>query len=79
MEDLFTDSVSNDLLRFLIKYYRDEFRNLIERLEGADSESRGPNWLEAALCDWASVRMQTLWRTVDGICHAPCAASSRSG
>ncbi|CAE7879948.1 FKS1, partial [Symbiodinium sp. KB8] len=68
--DLFSDSVSNDLLRFLIKYYRDEFRNLIERLEGADSESRGPNWLEAALCEWASLRMQTLWRTVDGICHA---------
>eukprot|EP00439_Symbiodinium_sp_Y106_P025812 s174_g3.t1 len=66
-QDLFSDSVSNDLLRFLIKYYRDEFRNLIERLEGADSESRGPNWLEAALCEWASLRMQTLWRTVDGI------------
>lgn len=67
-KDLFSDGetkVSNDLLRFLIKYYRDEFRNFIERLEQEDCSS-----LEDALCTWASLRMQTLWRTVDGICGA---------
>ena len=43
----------------------DEFRNFIERLEQEDCSS-----LEEALCTWASLRMQTLWRTVDGICGA---------
>ena len=43
----------------------DEFRNFIERLEQDDAPS-----LEEALCTWASLRMQTLWRTVDGICGA---------
>ncbi|CAK9088745.1 unnamed protein product [Durusdinium trenchii] len=68
-KDLFSDGVSNDLLRFLIKYYRDEFRNFIERLEANDL-AFGSHGLEAALCEWASLRMQTLWRTVDGICGA---------
>ncbi|CAJ1402016.1 unnamed protein product [Effrenium voratum] len=68
-EDLFTDSVSNDLLRFLIKYYRDEFRNLIERLENSE-DCQVRHRLEASLFEWASLRMQTLWRTVDGICRA---------
>ena len=45
----------------------DEFRNFIERLELQSEEE--PN-LEDALCTWASLRMQTLWRTVDGICGA---------
>eukprot|EP00434_Breviolum_minutum_P030560 symbB.v1.2.027025.t1/scaffold2740.1/size71859/2 len=72
-KDLFSDGVSNDLLRFLIKYYRDEFRNFIERLESRAEDgtpSSGPGSLEDALCEWASMRMQTLWRTVDGICSA---------
>eukprot|EP00913_Durusdinium_trenchii_P020380 g19145.t1 len=49
--------------------YRDEFRNFIERLEANDL-AFGSHGLEAALCEWASLRMQTLWRTVDGICGA---------
>eukprot|EP00931_Biecheleriopsis_adriatica_P050069 TRINITY_DN28982_c0_g2_i1.p1 TRINITY_DN28982_c0_g2~~TRINITY_DN28982_c0_g2_i1.p1 ORF type:complete len:1548 (-),score=291.77 TRINITY_DN28982_c0_g2_i1:29-4672(-) len=84
-KDLFDSQGSSDLLRFLIKYYRDEFRNFIERMEHARESGEelfgsagveGIEKLELPLCEWASQRMQTLWRTVHGICRAYARALS---
>eukprot|EP00928_Gymnodinium_smaydae_P017162 TRINITY_DN16559_c0_g1_i1.p1 TRINITY_DN16559_c0_g1~~TRINITY_DN16559_c0_g1_i1.p1 ORF type:complete len:1557 (+),score=196.35 TRINITY_DN16559_c0_g1_i1:34-4671(+) len=77
--DLFKEGRCADLLRFLLQYYRDEFEHFAERLQtqtegrsfsvtaAASASSFGLENLEDALCKWASLRMQTLWRTVEGI------------
>jgi len=85
-DELFPNNTSSEVLRFLIKYYADEFRNFVERecahipLVAGSAEvqtqsftgprSAGLVELEKNLCEWASLRMQTLHRTVKGICSA---------
>lgn len=70
----------HDLVFWVSEHQGDEFRNFIERLESRAEDgtpSSGPGSLEDALCEWASMRMQTLWRTVDGICSAYAHALER--
>jgi len=85
-KDLFNAGLggSTDVLKFLVQYYKDEFQNFSERVwethglgaARADSTRAAANIeeglqdLEEALCKWTSLRMQTLWRTVAGICRA---------
>eukprot|EP00930_Biecheleria_cincta_P015653 TRINITY_DN12986_c0_g2_i1.p1 TRINITY_DN12986_c0_g2~~TRINITY_DN12986_c0_g2_i1.p1 ORF type:complete len:1556 (-),score=205.11 TRINITY_DN12986_c0_g2_i1:228-4286(-) len=83
-QELFTSSGSTDLLRFLIKYYRDEFKHFIQRLdqgvvrdleqslasECSSAIDHSLDDIEGMLCEWASLRMQTLYRTVEGISAA---------
>jgi hypothetical protein len=58
------DSTKTDMFKFLLQYFPDEVRNFAERMD-ADGEQQD---LNAAFCKWSSLRMQTLWRTVEGIC-----------
>jgi len=84
-EELFPEGTSSEVLRFLIKYYSDEFRNFVMRVGAPGAlggitqrtvnsftgvRSARISGLEKELCKWASLRMQTLFRTVQGICHA---------
>mmetsp|Transcript_102536 Transcript_102536/g.258317 ORF Transcript_102536/g.258317 Transcript_102536/m.258317 type:complete len:1585 (-) Transcript_102536:49-4803(-) len=81
MNELFTNMGSAELLRYLVSYYCDEFSNFKERVcdamgmnEDQDEEALGRfdgfQKFEDPLCKWASLRMQTLWRTVEGVCRA---------
>lgn len=96
-EALFQEGAPAELLRFLVKYYRQEFQNFAERSARAVSSGEAPSQmvrppsphvrlplnsqvskfsenvefpadLEQRLSEWASMRMQTLWRTVQGLC-----------
>eukprot|EP00405_Crypthecodinium_cohnii_P007093 CAMPEP_0206420490 /NCGR_PEP_ID=MMETSP0324_2-20121206/873_1 /ASSEMBLY_ACC=CAM_ASM_000836 /TAXON_ID=2866 /ORGANISM="Crypthecodinium cohnii, Strain Seligo" /LENGTH=1614 /DNA_ID=CAMNT_0053884383 /DNA_START=33 /DNA_END=4877 /DNA_ORIENTATION=- len=80
-DDLITRNGSTEMIRFLVQYYKDEFSNVAERLGARGSRGQGEHDLERArtvdstdleetLCKWASLRMQTLYRTIEGICNA---------
>jgi len=77
--DLFSGQTPTEMLNFLTHYYRGELGSFLERVRrpqgpGGTSGSKSPELqpmeLEFELCRWASLRMQTLWRTVEGICRA---------
>eukprot|EP00927_Polykrikos_kofoidii_P034856 TRINITY_DN2947_c0_g5_i1.p1 TRINITY_DN2947_c0_g5~~TRINITY_DN2947_c0_g5_i1.p1 ORF type:complete len:1590 (-),score=233.54 TRINITY_DN2947_c0_g5_i1:233-5002(-) len=86
--DLFSSAGSTELMRFLVKYFNDEFVNFAERIVTEVADFGEPckwnrrrykstlpilkrpgefTFQEQALLRWASVRMQTLWRTVEGV------------
>jgi len=102
-ENLFQQGAPQELLRFLVKYYRIDFQNFSQRCVRAVANGEAtpamprissthttnsqrsnfrsylgyrptptndvalPADLEKRLCEWASLRMQTLWRTIQGV------------
>lgn len=64
------------LMHWLMNNYEEEFAAFLGRMQGRSSEwpVTGSEWGEYTdkqwdkMCSWASMRMQTLWRTVAGMC-----------